>query len=147
MEEHPQVLNYHSIFVKDRDGDVAYVKYDNGTNYTNIMLAVFVIVVICIIVYWFINKDLSKRLARKGWMVYYKQGCYYCDKQKGALNYKFRNYVECDSNGYQVGGFTNSPPLSCGSSEITGYPFWYNMSTGETKPGFQDIESLTMMAA
>jgi hypothetical protein len=145
MSDTLQVLSPSSIFVTDRDGDVAYVKYESGTNYTNLAIALAVLIIICVIVYWFLNKDLSRRLARKGWMVYYKQGCYYCDKQKTTLNYKFNNYVECDSNGYQISGFTSSPPFNCGSPEISGYPFWYNMNTGESKPGYQDLESLTMM--
>ena len=92
------------------------------------------------------DNSLSRRLENKGWVVYYRQGCFFCDKQKTELDFKFNKFIECDANGNLMAGYTMNPPLQCGSPLITGYPFWFNTRTSEMKPGYQDKESLSLMA-
>lgn len=111
-----------------------------------VALAVAVVLIIVILYYMFSPRTLAKGLARCGWIVYYRQGCGYCTKQKHVLGGKFHKYIECDTSGNQIGGYTTSPPLPCNSPTITGFPFWYNTRTKETRVGLQDAGSLEKMA-
>ena len=111
-----------------------------------VALAVAVVLIIVILYYVFLPRSLSKNLARRGWTVYYRKGCGYCTKQKQVLGGDFHKYIECDTNGNQLGGYTTSPPLPCNSPQITGFPFWYNTKNQKTHVGYQDIRALENMA-
>ncbi|NBQ42739.1 MAG: hypothetical protein EBU23_09500, partial [Mycobacteriaceae bacterium] len=50
-----------------------------------VALAVAVVLIIVILYYMFSHCGLAKGLIRNGWVVYYRQGCGYCTKQKIAL--------------------------------------------------------------
>lgn len=94
------------------------------------------------------SSSVSTRLAQGGWVVYYRQGCGYCTAQKQVLawgNKQPHNYIECDMRGKQVGGLF-PPPVPCNSPTITGFPFWLNTRTGETRAGLQSINALNTMA-
>jgi hypothetical protein len=84
-----------------------------------------------------------RALERNGWVVYYMSGCRFCTMQKDALGAPYANYIEVEA-GRQVGGYTQAPPYPI--EQITGYPFWYNSKTGETRNGYQDRAALRKMA-
>ena len=88
----------------------------------------------------------AKRLAGCGWIVYYLQGCGYCTKQKEVLGGKYKNYIECNRQGDQLSGYTTTPPIACNSPQISGYPFWYNTKTKDTRGGLQGVDALKKMA-
>jgi hypothetical protein len=88
----------------------------------------------------------ARRLASCGWIVYYLKGCGYCTKQKEALGGGYKNYIECDRQGNQLSGYTTTPPIACNSSQIEGYPFWYNTKTEDTRQGLQGVDALKKMA-
>jgi hypothetical protein len=108
-------------------------------------LAVVVVLIIVVLYYMWSPCMLAKDLAHCDWIVYYRQGCGYCTKQKHVLSGKFHKYIECDTSGRQIGGYTSNPPLACDSPIITGFPFWYNTRTQKTRAGLQDIGELRKM--
>ena len=112
----------------------------------SLAMAIAIVLIIMILYYLLVPGTLSKKLAKCGWIVYYRQGCGFCTKQKQVLRGDFENYIECDMSGNQIGGYTTKPPIPCNSSVITGFPFWYNTRTKDTKVGLQTLESLKEMA-
>lgn len=111
-----------------------------------VALAAAVVLIIMILYYMFSHGGLAKGLTRNGWVVYYRHGCGYCTRQKIVLGGKFHKFIECDSSGKQIGGYTTHPPLPCNSPTITGYPFWYNTHTKATRVGLQETAALEKMA-
>jgi hypothetical protein len=138
------VMNY-AVPMNTGAPTYAPAQKSSGDMYSTLITAVIVLLVILIIIYLAMPRSLSKRLECKGWVVYFMQGCHYCSKQKRVLDRDFRKYIECDANGNQIGGI--NPPVPCGSPIITGYPFWFNTRTGESKPGFQSLLDLEIMSA
>lgn len=89
---------------------------------------------------------LAETLGDAGWVVYYRQGCGYCDEQRRVLGKPhLMPSVECDPAGRQMGG--DAAPLPCGSPVITGYPFWLNVRSGEARVGLQGHSALENMAS
>lgn len=109
------------------------------------VLAVAVLLLIVIMYYVVDDSCLAKRLARSGWTVYYRKGCHYCKKQKSVLDGKFRQTVKCDVDGSLLRSYTATPALSCKDPIITGFPFWYNTRTKDTRVGLQSKEKLELM--
>jgi hypothetical protein len=110
------------------------------------LLAVAVLLVLLVVYHLAAPRTLGARLDRGGWVVYYRKGCGYCDKQKALLS-GFSKFIETDQAGKLVGGYTDAPPLPLKSPEIKGYPFWYNTRTRASKMGLQSAADLEKMAA
>jgi hypothetical protein len=135
-------------------GDGDYDGSDAGRRHhhdggADILLAVVVAVLILLIVLavycMFSAECLEEGLRRRGWVVYYATGCPHCERQKGLLR-DFHSYIECGPVGGVAGRDAPLASPPCGSAAITAYPFWLNSLTGETKVGFQGVESLKRMA-
>lgn len=75
-----------------------------------------------------------------GWQLYMLKGCGYCTKQAAELK-GFNTFAEYE-RGNSVPIVNNIQGELYPRDKIAGFPFWYNSSTGETKPGKQDICSL-----
>jgi hypothetical protein len=87
---------------------------------------------------------LARGLADRGWTVYLRRGCGYCDKQRALLGPGFKKYVLYAEDGTVLGGYTKAPPLALGA--IQAVPFWHNERTGEDRAGLQDAAALERMA-
>ena len=75
-----------------------------------------------------------------GWVVYLNNGCHFCHKQMDELkaNGMSGAYVMYDRDGTLMADTRKNqaqPRLAFAS--IRGFPFWSNVSTGETKTGLQ----------
>lgn len=113
---------------------------------TAVLLAIAIVLILVILYHMVQPGRLAKSLAHRGWIVYYRPGCGYCTKQKQVLGGKFKNFIECDTKGNLVGGYTSHPELPCNSPIIKGFPFWYNTRTKKFRTGLQDTSSLEKMA-
>lgn len=107
------------------------------------LLAVAIVLIILIMYYMFSPRSLARSLTRCGWTVYLLRSCGYCHRQMNHLE-GFRRKIVCDSGNKVLSGYTDSPPVSCGS--IRGYPYWYNTRTKESRTGYQDPAALSQMA-
>ena len=85
----------------------------------------------------------SANLASNGWYLYTRPGCPWCHKQLDALGGKFNNQIDCTTSGPSQEPPAGAP--ACNDSRISGYPYWYNVSTGESKSGYQDQVALAKM--
>ena len=83
-------------------------------------------------------------LASRGWYLYTRPGCSWCHKQMDALGGEYKNRIECAADAVKRALPAGAPV--CGDSKISGYPFWHNVKTGQSKTGFQDMKALTEMA-
>jgi len=108
-----------------------------------VALALAVVLIIVILYYMFSPRALSRSLARCGWTVYLRKGCGYCHKQMKLLS-GFDMFVLYGPDGSILDGYTQSPPVAF--SAVKGFPCWYNLRTGESRMGLQDIASLQRMA-
>jgi len=102
--------------------------------YLAIALAVAVVLIMVIIHKLFSPSELGRSLARCGWVFYAMPGCGYCSQQKAILGGRYPKTVVCRRSS---GG-------ACAS--ISGFPFWHNARTGESRSGLQDAEELVEMA-
>ena len=75
-----------------------------------------------------------------GWQLYMLKNCGYCTKQMAELK-GFNTFVEYE-RGNPVPIINNIEGELYSRDKITGFPFWYNSKTGETKSGKRDICSL-----
>lgn len=114
---------------------------------TSIFFIIILVLVLLILFFMWFSKKLSRRLARAGWIVYYRYGCGYCTKQKEVLNNDFKQFIECDQYGNIIAGYTTNPPISCSDPNIQGFPFWYNTRTGAVRFGLQDTSALEQMSS
>ena len=87
----------------------------------------------------------AQALAVRGWYFYSKSGCQWCSRQLEALGGSYPNVITC------AGAAAHTVPvpkgaLACTDAKITGYPFWYNVQSKESRTGFQDQAALAVMA-
>jgi hypothetical protein len=112
-----------------------------------ITLAAIVILVIMIIYHLWRGSSHTSALARgltqNGWTVYLRKGCGFCDEQMKMLG-GFSQYTLYGTDGSLLSGYTKTPPLTFGV--IKGFPCWYNLRSGETRMGLQNVTTLQQMA-
>lgn len=108
-------------------------------------IAILVVLALLLIVYAMAPRDLALRLARRGWVLYVRDGCGYCTEQLRALGGHYPKTVECTSGGKLVKSYCDNPPFKC--SSVSGFPYWYSTATKETKTGLQSKKTLEKMAA
>jgi hypothetical protein len=123
-----------------------YIMPYNGCNHNHVLMIAAVVVITLFILSWYAyysSPNLCTTLTNCGWVVYYMQGCGYCDSQKTVLKNSFSRYVEFDGNKNLVGGYTTTPPVPV--SEISGFPTWVNTRTGNVTVGMQDEKALWNM--
>jgi hypothetical protein len=111
-------------------------------------VAIAIVVVLLVVLLYTLLKGtfmgsttLAQRVADCGWVVYYRRGCGYCVRQDAILG-GYPAVVDCSSRRARPAG----APLPCGSPAIRGYPFWYNLRTGESRTGLQGLDDLETMA-
>jgi hypothetical protein len=87
------------------------------------------------------NFSPEPSLSDKGWIVYMRPGCGWCDKQKNTLAESGLNYqyVACGQLGQVPNGELISAPSSKPCESVRGFPLWYNRLTKEEKPGYLDL--------
>jgi len=102
-----------------------------------------VVLLMLVLLYLYTTEEEDDVEDFSNWVVYYREGCGYCSKQKALLPRNFKNYVQCDSNLKQTSGKKNA--LTCSDSKIKGFPYWYNAKTKMEKVGLQGLESLKSM--
>jgi hypothetical protein len=110
-----------------------------------IAIAVAVVLVI-ILLYYMMSPQrggVSSKLAKKGWILYTRDGCGYCTKQLKELGGHYPKIVRCAQGGTLVKSDVNDPPSTC--AQITGFPTWINTKTGDKKVGFQKQHDLEAM--
>lgn len=109
----------------------------------HIIAAIIILIIILVLAYYFkLNSALRakvKSISDAGWVVYYSDGCGFCGKQKELLPGVAS--VKCNIGGRPTDINLNGadPPLACDNPIITGFPFWYNTKTKETKVGVQQF--------
>ena len=86
----------------------------------------------------------TEALASAGWYLYTRPGCSWCHKQIDALGGSYANRIECGKDGASPAPPAGAP--ACTDPKISGYPFWYNATTGQSRTGFQNSEALLSMA-
>lgn len=84
-------------------------------------------------------------LASAGWYLYTRPGCSWCHKQIDALGGSYVNRIECGKDGASPAPPAGAP--ACTDPKISGYPFWYNATTGQSRTGFQNSDALLSMAS
>lgn len=87
------------------------------------------------------SNSKSTKNDPSGWQLYALKNCPHCTKQLEELK-GFNTFVEYE-RGNDVPIINNIDGELYPKNKINGYPFWYNSKTGETKPGRQNICSLT----
>jgi len=87
------------------------------------------------------HKNNNSKNDPSGWQLYMLKNCPYCVKQMEELK-GFNTFVEYE-RGNNVPIVNNISGELYPKNKITGFPFWYNSKTGETKSGKRDICSLT----
>jgi hypothetical protein len=120
----------------------------SGDNIKRVMCAVAiaaVVVLLIVFLYHIIGRFIrDRRVEDRGWIVYYREGCSACTKQKQILG-PYAKFVECNTKGQVTGGYTTHPPLPCTSPLIKGFPFWYNTKTKDSRVGVLDADALKKM--
>jgi hypothetical protein len=93
------------------------------------------------------NFKPSPSLADKGWVVYMRPGCGWCDKQKNTLAESGMSYqyVACGQLGDAPGGESVSAPSNKPCDSVRGFPLWYNKLTKEEKPGYLDLNKINAL--
>lgn len=107
------------------------------------------LVALAVVVVIFAMVSLRRRgsfqnLAARGWVLSTKDGCGYCEKQLEILGGSYPKIYECAADGSPKDPAANLP-FAC--KDITGFPFWHNTVTGESRVGLQDRDALAKMAA
>ncbi len=86
------------------------------------------------------QKQQESKNDISGWQLYMLKGCGYCTKQAAELK-GFNTFAEYE-RGNPVPIVNNIEGELYSRDKISGFPFWYNSKTGETKSGKRDICSL-----
>lgn len=107
-----------------------------------IIIAVAVILIVLIVFHMGSPKAMARRLAARGWVLVTKEGCTYCEKQLDVLGGKYPKTARCSADGDMIDSDV-AIPFDC--KEISGFPYWQNLQTGETKVGLQDKAALKEM--
>ena len=90
-------------------------------------------------------REISRRLAQKGWTLYLMQGCGYCTKQMKELGSYPRHVVlSADSSHKVLGGNTG---VQLDVRQIPAFPFWYREvgQNRDTRTGYQTKDALEEM--
>lgn len=89
-------------------------------------------------------KDAS--FDKKGWIVFMREGCGWCKKQKEELSGYEYKFVDCSGNMKGGSGGTSiPPPADKPCSSMSGYPAWYNVNTKAVESGFKTIAQLNAL--
>lgn len=118
---------------------------DDSQATMRVLVTAMAIVLIILLLYFIMapRRSLSSRLARCGWVLYVRDGCGYCSRQMDILNGHYPKIVECGKDGTQVNTTCANPPFQC--SQVSGFPYWANTVTKETKVGLQKQGDLEKM--
>lgn len=136
-------ITEHIVMGGDMDGSIM----GGGYSEADMIQTVFIIfILIAMYMLWqnmSANKALpAQALAARGWYFYSKPGCPWCSRQLEALGGSYPNVITCAGAGAAV----PKGALACADPKITGYPFWYNVQSKESRTGFQDKAALAAMA-
>jgi hypothetical protein len=107
------------------------------------IIFVLIVAIICMVIYSKNNNQQSQQKTINdisGWQLYMLKNCGYCTKQLAELK-GFNTFAEYE-RGNPVPIVNNIQGELYPRDKISGFPFWYNSNTGETKSGKQDICSL-----
>ena len=88
----------------------------------------------------------ARALARNGWVVYVREGCGPCAKQKQVLaELGFTRIVHHDASGQRIGPVPNGAPTAPPGG-LKAFPTWLEVPTGTQVKGFQSAAQLAAMA-
>ena len=97
-----------------------------------LLWAVLIVLIIVVAVAVDRRRNLARRLANRGWVLYTKPGCGYCTRQLAELGGPYPRQIDCSG--------TN--PLC---AHISSFPTWVNSRTRDTRVGLQSREELLAM--
>ena len=114
-----------------------------------LLVALIIVIIFCL---WRMSMTMTKKnagfsttaLADSGWYLYTRPGCSWCHKQLEALGGAYKNRIDCGADGANPAPPAGAP--ACNDPKISGYPFWHNLKTGQSKTGFQNLTELSAMA-
>lgn len=102
------------------------------------------IILILIMVYWaMMPQDMGDKLAARGWILYIRDGCSFCERQLTVLGGSYPKIVECTAAGKLVRSGCGNPPFAC--HRVSAFPHWWCSETKETRTGLQTLSQLQSM--
>lgn len=88
----------------------------------------------------------ARALAKAGWVVYVREGCPPCTKQKATLaELGFTRIVHHDAQGRRVGGVPRGAP-DAPPGGLKAFPTWLEAPTGRQVTGAQSAAQLAKLA-